>query len=567
MKRNYIILILLFLIPQTQCISQVFTIYGDKSIGTGNDDILTRVIRTPDGQLLFAGSTRANINGDKTDPKCDPTAFLDEDVWIVKTDTNFNIQWDKGFGGNFLEKEVVIQYDDFSNSYLIGANSASDSSCDKSKDNLSSNGQDGDYWFLSVDTTGNLLSEQTWRALKSERSPKFTRLKSGNMILSISSNSPAGIDKTQPNYNSTLGTSDIWIIKTDNTGNKLWDRVYGSTNNEQTIFNTSSSLISACSIVLVPDKNNDSFLMGCITSGIPNGDVTDSAKGGTADIWIIKIDSLGNKLWDRRLGGPGFEAPYTIRSTNDNGYILVSDGSLIGGDVTDSSNGFVDLWVLKLDSLGNKQWDNMYGGNKEDWAISIDNAIDGGYLLCGFSSSDASGDVSENKYTNSISGFDYWILKIDSVGNKIWDKRFGGPNRNACTGFLQMPDTSIYIYGISEQGNSPVKTDFGHGGYDYWAVHFKYTDTTSTVGLIDPIAFDESVSLYPNPASDFVTIASNKTQIQNITMYNLLGELIETKNYTSSHNIQFDLQTYPKGVYIAKIKGQQSTVARKVVKN
>jgi hypothetical protein len=73
--------------------------------------------------------------------------------------------------------------------------------------------------------------------------------------------------------------------------------------------------------------------------------------------------------------------------------------------------------------------------------------------------------------------------------------------------------------------------------------------------------------LYPNPASDVVTIASNKTQIQNVAMYNLLGELIETKNYTSSHNIQFDLQTYPKGVYIAKITGQQRTVARKVVKN
>jgi tetratricopeptide (TPR) repeat protein len=169
---------------------------------------------------------------------------------------------------------------------------------------------------------------------------------------------------------------------------------------------------------------------------------------------------------------------------------------------------------------------------------------------------------------NKSGSYDYWIFKIDSVGNKLWDKRFGGPLYDACNGFVQMPDTSIFLYGSANQGISPVKTDSGVGGAnDIWIVHFKYIDTTSTVGFMDPIAFDASISLYPNPASDVVTIASNKTQIQNITMYNLLGELIESKNYTSSHTIQFDLQTYPKGVYIAKITGKQSTVARKVLKN
>lgn len=127
--------------------------------------------------------------------------------------------------------------------------------------------------------------------------------------------------------------------------------------------------------------------------------------------------------WDKTFGGNLSDYLYCIRQTTDGGFILggysISDS---GGDKTEDSRGSYDYWVLKIDANGIKQWDKTFGGNNIDILQSLQQTTDGGYILGGYSSSDSSGDKSED----SKGSDDFWIVKIDANGIKEWDKTFGG---------------------------------------------------------------------------------------------------------------------------------------------
>jgi hypothetical protein len=553
-----IIVTILFSLIYMPAFSQVFTIYKDKAIGTSTNESVINSILLSTNSILLAGTSDVNINTDKTDPLCDSTIIgAIADIWLLKMDTSFNIYWDKSIGGEKTESDPHI-FINKNNQIALVCRSTSDSSCEKSQNDWSATVK-GDYWEIILDTLGNKIWDKTWGGTGMENDPQMLQFTNGDYLICGQSKSPISGDKTEANCNNT-SNGDLWVIKTDSIGIKIWDKVYGGNLNE----NTSgwSGVLPRPNLSILRGGNNSALF--AVSSNSPiSCDVSDSSRGGV-DIWLTKIDSSGNKLWDKRFGNTGQNQYPEIVDVYGGGYIMISQSSDgANGDVTDSINGVADIWIVKLDSLGNILWDKRYGGETSCIAAEIKPALDGGYLICGNINGNAANDVSENSYGIT----DYWIFKIDENGNKIWDKRFGGPGSDFCNGMLLMQDTSIILYGIAYTGISPVKTDSGIGRYDNWFIHFKYTDTTSTVGFIDPIAFDASISLYPNPASDVVTIASNKTQIQNVTMYNLLGELIETKNYTSSHNIQFDLQTYPKGVYIAKITGQKNiSTTRKIIK-
>ena len=145
------------------------------------------------------------------------------------------------------------------------------------------------------------------------------------------------------------------------------------------------------------------------------------------DILNAQQDSLC-KQWDKRYGGLLYDMLFSCISTSDGGYLLGGASlSGIGGDKTqdnwDTTYNTADFWVVKIDSTGIKQWDKRFGGYSDDGRLcSLIQTTDGGYLLCGISVSGIGGD----KTQNCLGGDDYWIVKIDSAGNKQWDRRYGG---------------------------------------------------------------------------------------------------------------------------------------------
>jgi len=174
--------------------------------------------------------------------------------------------------------------------------------------------------------------------------------------------------------------------------------------------------------------------------------------------------------WQKSLGGSTTEEAYSIGLTSDGGYIVVGpalsdDGQVTGHHGVAGSN--YDYWVVKLNDTGAIQWENSYGGSADDIGQSIQQTLDGGYIVAGASES-TDGDLS----TCSIVEYDYWLLKLSSTGSVIWKSCFGGTGGGAFNkGYFvqQTPDSNFIVAGYTNSADGGEVSGY-HGGNDYWVI-------------------------------------------------------------------------------------------------
>ena len=209
------------------------------------------------------------------------------------------------------------------------------------------------------------------------------------------------------------------------------------------------------------------YILGGGSESDISGEKTDNDRItlNRGDFWIVKLDSLGNIEWDKTIGGGDIDYLVSLQQTKDGGYILSGDsGSDISGEKTENSRGDLDYWVVKLNSQGEIEWDKTLGGNSVDQVMGIQETSDGGYILGGFSFSDLSGEESQNGRGSA----DYWVIKLDNAGNIQWDKTIGGSNTDYL-GSLQETNDGGYILGGSSYSDiSGEKTQHSRGGSDFW---------------------------------------------------------------------------------------------------
>ncbi len=150
--------------------------------------------------------------------------------------------------------------------------------------------------------------------------------------------------------------------------------------------------------------------------------------------YFLKLDSYGNILWQKTIGGAGFDFIYSILETTDDGIVMVGLTSSYGA-------GNNDVYLMKIDSVGNLVWEKTFGGTGSDIGISIALTFDGGFILSGF--------------TNSFSGNnDVYLIKTDSIGNLLWEQTLGDENSNTAYSVCITPDD-----GFVTVGSSLIKTD------------------------------------------------------------------------------------------------------------
>ena len=213
------------------------------------------------------------------------------------------------------------------------------------------------------------------------------------------------------------GGTDVWVLKLDANGNVQWQKTYGGSSDDY-----------AYSIQQTSDG-------GYIVAGY-----TESFGAGYADVWVLKLDANGNVQWQKTYGGSGWDEAYSIQRTLDGGYIVAGWTDSFGA-------GGTDAWVLKLDANGNVQWQKTYGGSRDDYANSIQQTSDGGYIVAGWTYSFGAGYA------------DVWVLKLDANGNVQWQKTYGGTYDDYANSIQQTSDGGYIVAGVTKSfiaGNADV---------------------------------------------------------------------------------------------------------------
>jgi len=353
-----------------------------------------------------------------------------------------SILWDKTIGGTQAENMGKIR-EAADGGIIVGGYSWSGVGGDKSEP---LNGQD-DYWIVKLSATGSILWENAIGGSGTDQLYSLVTTPDNGVVVAGQSNSPVSGDKTEASAN-----TDVWVLKLDQNGSILWQNTYGGSSSE--------------SLADIKSTADGGFITIGFSASNISGDKTENSRGGL-DYWVVKLDGAGQVQWDKTLGGSSNDFPASVIQTNDGGYLCFGySESGASGDKTEPLIGLYDYWVVKLDASGNIIWQNTIGGTVDDVATSVIQTSDGGYLCLGNSESGISGDKTEDP----AGAFDYWMVKLDSLGNILFQNVIGGQNDEAAgRDLVQTADGGFLFNGASRSPASGDKSEQGVN-YDYWLV-------------------------------------------------------------------------------------------------
>lgn len=283
-----------------------------------------------------------------------------------------NIQWQKTLGGTEDESPTVIKQT-FDGGYIISGYSQSD---DGDLNFHHGSNYLKDYWIVKLDSIGNIEWQKSLGGTDSDLAWSIQQTADSGFIV-------AG-ESFSFNANVTLnyGEEDFWVVKLSAAGSIQWEKSYGGSLSEDAF--------------IIIQTSDGGFIIGGDSNSI-DGDFT--SNHGYDDFAIIKIDSAGILEWQKTYGGTFYEGAGSIQETTDNGYIIAGSSSSNDGDVT-GHHGFPELyisdaWVVKIDSMGNIQWERSLGGTADDGSVSVYQTADNGFIIGGTTLSN-DGDVMEN---------------------------------------------------------------------------------------------------------------------------------------------------------------------------
>jgi len=378
---------------------------------------------------------------------------------------NTTIGNQKTIGGDYDDYAVTMK--SIGNGYVALMQSGSTISSDRT---IALKGW-SDYWLVGLNPSLMPIWQKSYGGTGVDDAYGMLVTDSKDIIMVGISDSPISGNKTVANY----GYGNVWVICTDSLGTIKWQKVYGGSPGEED--------------VKIVQLNNGNYVIGASSwSGI-SGTKTENNRGET-DYWIFCIDSLGNQIWDKTLGGSKFDLLTDIVQVSNSELVIIgSSNSPISGDKTQDTVSFgddtlnsrsgTDVWVVKYDFVNNKIiWDRTLGGDDEDGTYSAV-VFDGTSIYIAASS--LSG-ISGTKTTANFGGYDIWLNKLDTAGNIIWDKEYGGIRWDGPKCFKVLNSNSFIIGSTSSSPISSTKSenDIGPSSFysDYWVFNI---DTSGSI--------------------------------------------------------------------------------------
>jgi hypothetical protein len=565
----------IFLSALIFCSNQIFAQTPDtiwtKTFGGTNIDIGHCVQQTTDSGYIITGYTRSygTTSG--------------RNVWLIKTDKNGNQQWDNTFGGNNDDEGYSVQQTSDGGYIIAGYTESFGAGLN-------------DVFLVKADTSGNQVWAKTFGGSSDDEGYSVLQTSDGGYLI-------AGVTSSFG-----AGSRDVWLIKTDASGNLIWQNTHGG--------------LSSDGAWYVEHTSDGGFII--------TGWTYSYGPGIIGNAWLVKTDSLGNQQWNKFFGGDDVDRGYSVQQTTDGGYILTGYTDSFGA-------GLYDMLLIKTDPAGNAEWTKTFGGTGRDYGNSVRQTIDGGFIVLGYT------------LTFGAGGDDFYLVKTDTNGNEEWSKTYGGVYSDVGFYVRQTNDGGLILTGhtlsfgsgvhdvwllkidnivpvellsfTSEITGDDVKliwstaTETNNQGFEIWKMknegwekigfvpgfgtttqvhHYSFTDESLQSGKyqyrLKQIDFDGSFEYsnileitidvptkfsleqnYPNPFNPVTSLqyAIGSRQFVTLKVYDVLGNevavLVSEEKEAGNYNVEFDGTDLPSGIYFYQLKAGEYLQTKKML--
>jgi len=413
----------------------------ERTYGGTFSEVGNSVQQTSDGGYILTGYTGSFGVGDY-------------DVYLIKTDSIGDTIWTKTYGGMGSDWGNFVQQTS-DGGYIIAGSTRS----------FGAGGWD--VYLIKTNASGDTLWTRTYGGTNDDEGNSVQQTLDGGYIV-------AG-------YTCSFGDTlqDVYLIKTNASGDTLWTRTYGGANPD-----------GGCSVQQTADS---SYIIAGYTW---------SFGAGYYDVYLIKTNPSGDPLWTRTYGGAFDEGGNSVQQTSDGGYIIAGATYSFGA-------GNTDVYLIKTNPSGDTIWTRTYGGTYFDNGQSVRQTTDGGYIVAG--------------YTGTIyqpSWFDVYLIKTNATGDTLWTRFFGGRDWDFSYSVQQTTDSGYIIAGYTDS--------FGAGRADVYLIK---TDANGNVGVEENRQGDretrrqgERLRATPNLFTSFATLPGHETE--RFALYDVSGRKV-----------------------------------------
>ncbi len=459
-----------------------------------------------------------------------------QDVYLIKTNANGDTLWTKTFGGANNDRGYSVQQTN-DGGYIVAGYTES-----FGVGNL-------DVFLIKADSSGNILWNKTYGGANIDWAWSVQQtIDSGYIILGLTESFGSG-------------SQDVYLINTKENGDTLWTKTFGGTNYDEgysvyetndrgyiIIGETQSFGVNYADVYFIKTDSLGNILWNK-TYGSTNVDIGFSAQQtndggfiisgsqstlvGNTNVYLIKTDINGDTLWTRTFGGTSSDIGWSVQQTIDGGYIVA------GGTQSFGNSG--EVFLIKTNATGYPLWAKTFGGISYEWGNNVRQTADGGFIIVGSSTSFGAGNI------------DVYLIKTDSMGNS-------GCNESNLINILDTPNTNIsYPVALTSSGGilSTPNISTTNGGVE---------TTLCTSVSVKEVMFNNSFLIYPNPSKGGFIIKYQKPILNGeVEVLNTLGEFVFKEKLLNESVTEINLTNIAEGIYLVRVFEGDKFYSKKLI--
>jgi hypothetical protein len=577
--KKYLFILLAICISQLMSLNVSAFIAGGASTATDGSGNVYVTGYIGDPSVIFGTITLTNNGG--------------YDMYIVKYDASGNVLWAKSAGGSNNDCGYGIATDGSRNVYVLGDFTSPTIKFGTITLTNAASGKT-DLFIVKYDPSGNVLWAKRAGTIHnsgmalSHPGHQIVIDGSGNVYVTGFFDTPSVMFGSTKLTNAGTTGSDMYIVRYNaNDGSVVWAKSAGGSGND-------------VGQGIAADGSGNVYVTGQFSSSSLTFGTTKLTNAGSDDIFIVKYDVTGNAIWAASAGGSNSDYSNGI-TTDGSGDVYVTGGfmstSITFGETTlnNTVSGKVDIFIVKYGTEGNVLWAKSTGGSANDQGMSISTNGSGNvFVTGGFLSSSIT--FGTTKLINKGVGCDMFIVNYNTNdGSVLWAKNAGGSSTDNGMSIASDSNGNVFVTGLYMStsiifGTITLNNPEGGttNGYDMFIVKYDSNGNvpwakTATIktgkpksthaGINDPTS--NEISVYPNPTNGKVILSTTNSQsaITDISVFNMTGKEVLSRQSSVgspqsavlSQNVELDLSSQSKGIYIVLIKAGDNYYRRKII--